>query len=313
MALSEKYTAVEAFQAYEQQYRYDLITEAMLAPKTMGMVTAHEGLKGELILTELLVNDIVRRYEKAFGATADQTEYKPVTLRVVKAKGEYSVCPADLENSYLAAVRKRGQDPKDWPFQAFVLDKLFKKIKSEQELAVWNGVAAGSPLSTDKLSALFDGYIEIVKDAITATDVTAEVTGAITATNAVAKTEDVWSGLNSVYKDMPVDIFMAPAGRTNYFLDYRERYGKFTSPMGEDGSYKLDFADAHIHGIAGMPASGIIITPRQNLHWGYDASSDDTLVNFQQMHRQIDMWIDFYIGVQIAMARDGVLAANDQL
>lgn len=313
MAVSETYTDVAGYQAYEQQFRFDLITDMFIKPKTMSMVTVHEGVKGRLTLTRLLVNDLARRYSHAFAATANQVEFVPRTLEVVDAKVEYSVVPKEYENSYLAELRRRGQDPMDWPVQAMVLSQIIAKLKAEIELALWNGVKNPTPTATDKLNQLFDGYVELVRKAITATDVTPEATGAITSTNAVASVEAVLSNISNAYADMELDIFMSRKGRRNYFIDYRERYGKYTQEMGADGSFKIDAENAYIHSIAGMPDDGIIITPRTNLHAGIDAASDSEFINFQQMHRQLDMWIDFKIGTQIAKNEDGVLAVNDQL
>ncbi len=314
MALSETYTDVAAYQAYVQQYNFDLITDAFIKTKTASMVTTHEGVKGKLTLTRMVLAQLVKRYEKDFGAPADQATFTPRTIETFKVKVEHSVCPSDLEGSYLGELRKKGQSPMDWPMQAYVLGGIAMQIAQEIELALWRAEKTGTPLSTDGIYLVFDGYRQIVKDAITATDVTATATGAITATNAVAAVEATFGNLSSTYMDLPIDIYMGVKGRINYFKDYRERYGKYTSPMGEDGSYRVDFSNqAYIHGMGGLGDDDIIITPRTNLHYAFDAAADSATFNFEQNHRQLDIWADFLIGAQIGIAEDGILAANDSL
>jgi len=304
------YTQLEAYQAYVEQFAEELITKLYYGFPSADTVRVHEGVKGKKVLTEVIVGDnIVKRWRKEFDGTAD-VDFVPRVLDVNPLKVETSITPQEIESNYLGFIRQTGQSPEDYPIQAFILDKVIQKAHEEIEQAVWGG-EAGAVAALDNAIAVFDGFLHLIDDAITATDVTPTVTGANTPANIVGNVESVFDSLGDAEKVSPTIAFVAPQNFINYNRNYRNDYGKYTNP--QNMREKLDFADCTLVGLPGMTGSDkIIITSQENLHVGIDTPSDHNAFRMQQNHRTIDFWMDFKLGVQIAQLRDGIIAVNDQ-
>lgn len=319
MATGIDFSSAEGYQAYVETFAEDLFTQLFFGFKTAQLATPHEGVKGRHIITELEVaSNLATRWSAAFAGTSNLTP-TPTILEVVTNKVEHSVIPQNFESNYLGILRRKGQSSDDYPFQAYMLDKLMRKLNSELEVAAWQGVAAGSPASTDLLRETFDGYLQIIADAITATTLTPVATGAITSSNAVAKFREMWAAVDTAYKDGGVDIFCSYSTYDNYRINYKDTYKvdpafiQVTDAGYQGVQYELAGGNAQIIPIAGMGTSGrVVITPRENLHYGYDDLSDWMNFQFEKDHRQLDFWMDFNMGVAITMMRDGIITVNDQ-
>jgi hypothetical protein len=310
MSLSLNTTSAASFRAYVQDYYDTLLTDLFVSFKSAPLFTSHEGVKGKLTLTKLTTADLVRRYSSTFAPVTDAFTFAPRHLDVTDAKVDLKIIPKEFESSYLGMYRQKGQDSMDLPFEGYILADAMKKIQSEMEFAIWRAAAAGSPASTDKLIALFDGIREIIKDEITATTLTPIATGAITNVNAVASVEAVHAGLGDAYLDNVVDIFLNPLDKIKFIQDYRERYGKYTTQA--DGSIALETGNAMIHVVSGVPANCILATPKENIHYGYDGAMDASMFNFEQEDRSIKMWLDFKMGVNFGIVNDDIIAINNQ-
>lgn len=309
--MSLDYTQAEAYQAYVEQFADDLISRLYYGFPTAELVRMHEGVKGRKVLTEIVIgSNVVKRWRKEFDGTAD-VDFNPRTLSVVPAKVEVPITPQELESSYLGFLRQTGQDPRDFPIQAFVLNNIIEKAHEEIESAVWGGVDNGAPAALDNLEDMFDGFMHILDDAITATDITAVATGAITPANIVSKVEETFDALGDAEKTRQTICCVSPQNFINYNRTYRNDYGKYTNP--NNMREQLDFAPCTLVGLPGMTGSDkIIITSRDNLHIGIDSPSDHNAFRMEVDHRTIDFWMDFKIGVQIGQLRDGIIAVNDQ-
>lgn len=310
MSASLNLASAASFQAYVQDYAQELLFKIFFGFPTSQLVTPHEGVKGKMLLTEITVQDLVRRYSSTFAPLANAIAFEPRNLEVFDAKVDLKIIPKDFESTYLGMARQKGQDSMDLPYEAQILDRILAKIPSEIELAFWRAVKASSPASTDKLIALFDGIQEVIKDEITATNLTPVSTGTISNTNAVAKVEQCHAALGDAYLNETVDIFLSPKDRIKFIQDYRTRYG--TNPQAQNGYFGLDTGTAVIHTLPGVPENCILVTPKENLHYGYDGAMDHTMINFEQEDRAIKMWMDFKIGFNFGIVDDALLVVNDQ-
>ena len=315
------YTSAEAFQNYVRQYQMDLYRQLYYGFKTSFLATPFEGIKGQLILNESVISgNLAKRWSKTFAPVA-AVEIKPRTLSTVLEKIDLSVVPQEYEASYLGAMRRKGQDPLDWPFEAFILSQVMAKLAQEQEYAIWQGDAAAVPSSNDLLSATFDGYLKIIADEVTATNLTEVTTGAIDSTNAVASFRTMWAEVSSAYKEMGVDIFCSYEIFDAYRINYKDDFGANpveTSVINEANysaqglRYELGGGNSQIIPIPGLEGSGrVIMTPRANLCYGMDSPSDQTF-NFDTDTRELRYWMDFRMGCQIMIAKDGIMTVNDQ-
>ena len=314
---SQKLTTAAAFQAYVRDYAPELISKAFFAFKTAMIpgINIQEGVKGQRILTEVVIATLARKWNRNFESIADAVNFKPRTLSVVPAKVDISIAPQEFETTYLGQFRQRGQNPgADLPFEAFIMDKLLAKVAQEIEIAVWRGVVPGSPSGTDALALLFDGFMELIRDLVTGGHAVVAVSGgAYTANNIISNFEAMFDELSPALQDMPVVACCSMANLKLYKQAYRELYGKYVvNEPNAINRLKLDFGDVTLIGLPGIGTSDrVVMTPAENLVIGFDSFDDTTTFNFEQDKRCIDMWMDFKMGVQIAITDDDFLVVND--
>jgi hypothetical protein len=319
---SIKYTSAEAFQAYVRTYAMELFTKMFYGFKTSQIATPYEGIKGEHILTRLQIKDnLAKRWSKAFSGV-EAAEPKPVTLKTVLNKVDLSIVPQEYESSYIGIMRQKGQNPRDWPFEAYILGQIMNKLNEEFEYAIWQGEEAAVAASTDYLRETFDGYLTLIADAITATDLTPVVTGAINSTNAVDQFQAMWAALPEAYKETGADFFCSYAVYDAYRIHYKNKYSAnpVETPIVNNANYtamglqyELGGGNSKIIPIAGMSGSGrVVLTPQQNLTYGMDDPADVGSFNVEQEDRQLKFWLDFRMGAQIMINSDDAMVVNDQ-
>ena len=317
MSMNNQYAI--AFQNYVRDFAPDLYGRMFYDFKTAQIATPHEGVKGELIITEIGIGDnLARRWGKTFNPLADVVTPKPKKLKTALNKVDFSICPTDFESSYLGAFRQKGQSVIDFPFEAYIMDKVMGKLNQEFEVAMWQANEQESPSDGDYLRETFDGYLTIIAAAIAAGDITAVATGAVTSANALTKFKDMWDTVDPVYKEMGTDILVSFSVYDAYRKHYKDTY-KFDVPFVEVTNagyrgiqYEYGNGNATIIPVYGMGSSGrIVMTPRENLHYGIDDPSD-VQFNVEAEKRELHFWMDFRMGTQILLQDTGILAVNDQ-
>ena len=310
---SPNFTAAAGFRSYVEEFHDELISRAFYGFKTKPFLTSHEGIKGKLVLTELIVADLIRRYNKAFAPVEDTLDFQPRELVVTRAKVELQICPKDFESSYLGMYRKKGQSDRDIPFEEYIINKVFDKIDQEFEHGFWNAVASGAPASSDKFAQLFDGVLHIISDLIAAGHTpVATPGGSITNSNALDVVEAMWGQLNDAYKDMEVDLFGSYANARKYWNHHIAKYQGAKPEMNAQGHIKLEYGEGWFIPVPGLSASNrLVMTPRGNMHDAIDDTSDSTVFNFEQNKRNVDFWMDFMYGIQVAIDHEEVFVFND--
>lgn len=313
MSASVDFTNAAAFQDYIRKFMPTLITKLYHGFKTGLLITAHEGVKGQMPLTEHLLGTLVQRWKKTFDPTAS-ISFKVRNLITYPAKVDLQIYPQEFETTYLGMARRPGFQPDDLPFEAFILEQVLAKVQAEMETAAWTAVLDATPDDGDPLTELFDGFLELVADAITATDLTAITTAAHSTSNAVTNAELVHAGLAPVYQQEETYMFCSMNFARMYNQHYREAFGKYAGVEKRNGMdmVRLDFGNCYLVPTVGMGTSSrLICTPASNLHYGYDLDGDSANIRVEKNHRSLDFMIDFKFGVQIGIAHDNIMAVNN--
>lgn len=320
MPPSADISAVASYLAYVQDYRPDLVIRGFYKPRTTQLATVREGLKGRETLTRLKVaTGKAVAWKSDFVAASNAVAFSPRHLDVVAIKRDLSFTPQEFEASYLGAFRQQGQAAgMNLPFEAFIMQAILDGHAEELASAMWQGVAAGSITpGTTPMAQCFDGFLQIITDEIAGggipgSAVVATPGGAVTQATVVDLVESMWMALGAAYKDMEVDVYLSWENFQLYQQGYREQYGFNFTNTGE-ARRSLDFSMRA--NLIPMPEMGtsdrILMTPRRNLNVGYDDLNDTNVFQFEQSKRQMDFWMDFKVGVQIAQIDEGALIVND--
>lgn len=320
MAQSATLTDVASYQAYVQDFHDVLIARAFYSPETVQLSTAHEGVKGKKTLTRIkFVSGKAVAWKGDFVAATGAVTMHPRTIEVEAIKRDLSFIPQEFEDTYLGEFRKKGQAPgEDLPFEGQILNTILSGHAEELEEAFWQAVKAGSITpGTTPMAQCFDGFLQVIIDEITGGGIPGSAVvpvsgGSLTMTNMVETVENMWIALGAAYKKMPVDVYLSWNNFTLFNQAYRELYG-FNFGSTQDARRKLDFSmNASLIPLPGMGTSDrIVMTPRGNLHVAYDALSDASMFEFEKNKRQMDFWMDFKVGCQIAQIDEGGLIVND--
>jgi hypothetical protein len=320
MAQSATLTDVAAYQDYVQDFHDKLITRAFFSPETVQMSTTHEGVKGKKTLTRLkFVKGKAVAWSSSFSAATGAVSMHPRTIEVEAIKRDLSFVPQEFEDTYLGEFRKKGQNPgEDLPFEGYVLESILAGHAEELEESLWQAVKAGSITpGVTPMAQCFDGLLQIIIDEIAGGGIPGSAVvptpgGAISESNIVALVEDMWKTLGAGYKKMPVDVYMSWNNFTLYSQAYRDQFG-FSYGSAESARRKLDFSmNANLIPMPGMGESDrIVLTPRGNLHTAFDSFADTNMFEFEKNKRQMDFWMDFKVGVQIAQIDEAGLIVND--
>jgi hypothetical protein len=273
----------------------------------------YDNVKGEHILTQAIVGQLVKRWGTAFTPQNNAIELRPRTIKTERAKVDLTFVPLEFESNYRGALKQKGQNPYDFPFAAFIYNLIREKVKEEIESAAWLAEKTGSPTSTDALALLFDGFHEIIGDAVTATTLTPVVTGALTTSNTVSAVETCVKGLGEAYLNSKVDVFLNPVDCINYVQNYRGTFGMHNLKTPENNqNFMLDFGNVTVHSLTGVKKNSILVTPASNLAIAVDAEMDSEMINFQNHVREIYAWCDFRYGVNFHIMSNKCMVVNDQ-
>lgn len=316
MTPSTDFTDVAAYRAYVEKFAPELITRGYYSNRTAQLVTAHDGVKGKKVLTILTLGTLGRRWSKAFNPPAGTIGFTPRELVVEAAKFELGFVPQEFESNYLGQFRRQGFNDSDFiPFEGFIMNAVMAKQAAEIEAGMWRAEKANVAADTDTLMMIHDGYLtKLAKDqALGTPKLTAYTTpgGAVTQNNVVEVLEGMWDRLDPEYQDMPIGIFVNPKIWSWYQRQYRNDYSKYTESM-QTGRIKLDFCDGEIIRTPGMGTSQrIVMTPLENMHYGFDGLDEAYAFNFEKEHREVHYWSDFKMGVEFGIMEDGVMVIND--
>lgn len=296
--------------AYFREHRDIMVSEALLSDDFRNRFELMDGVGDELPLPNLSIVDIVKPADPVnFTPTSNALKFGARTLKVRGMKVDLLLVPEVLMKTWLGKLKKV-DDITQLPFEAFILDYIAQKVRENIYLkAIYGGVynAAGTTPG-----ATMNGYLKIIADEITATNITAIVTGATTATNVIDNLEKVYDALGESYKNMSTEIKVNPQIFDWYNRRYRTLYGANNNYDGmKMGRIPLDGTSCEIVREPGLGTSGrLIATPKENMVLGVNGS--DMTFDFQKFDRTIKILGDFKAGVEFKQIHARALAVNDQ-
>jgi hypothetical protein len=300
-----------ALGAYHREHRDELVSEILLDEDFTQDLEVMDDITDELPLPSLGLTDLIKPANPStFAPTANALAFNARVLKVRGIKVDLQLIPQVLEKTWLGKMKK-ANDPWDLPFEAFIMQYVNSKIKENLRLkAIYAGDynAAGTTPATT-----MDGFLTLIADEITATNITPIVTGAITSTNVVDKLELTYDGLGEAYKGVPTIMKVNPQIFDWYNRKYRVDFGANQDYKGMDRNRRtLDGTLCELVREPGLGTSQRVITSvKENFVYGVDSANGYSM-DVQKFDRTLKILIDFKAGVQFKEIHARALAVNDQ-
>jgi hypothetical protein len=314
-------TSAEALQNYTRKFHDKLFDRAFYSFSSLRLANLITGVKGQIVLTDLIIGDLSKRANPSFRPLPNIATYRPRLLTTVPVDTDFVLQPKLLANSFLEGMRKAGQNGKDIPFEGQVLGGFVNKIRGEQQKAFWQAVkkTANTTLD-DKLIELFDGGIQLMKTIRAANGYTpiGVQGGTYTAASIGKNMMDMFDSLGAEAKQMGVEAFCSRKN-LNLYITYmrgisngqmpnvmRNKKGVVTAVELENGMGWLmteeDYGDSNV----------VFMTQPGNLTWATDELSDSDTFEFKDVIKStIQATLSYRVGMDVRIAEQNYLAIND--
>ena len=241
-----------------------------------------------------------RPYRTNDDSSGNGFKYSDRELKANQSKWDFVYSPEEFRNTYL-------QDDSDKPEYQQALDQIAKEY-----MAAINDSAMGSGdynASGTTAAAIATGFLTIIADEITATNITPIVTGSISSSNAVTRVETMISNMPAWMRQRTdVKILCSYDVFDKYKAHYRTLNTYGFQPR-ETDKYFVDGTNVQLVPASWMGSSQrLIATVDGNLCAGTDG--DAISINPSPKFDQIEVRLKMPIGFQIADLE--ALLVNDQ-
>ncbi len=292
---------------YNRENKVDLFRKALLTEDYVGTYDVLADVDDEVPLPSMKVNDIIKAGSTTFSPTNDAFDIDARILKVKHLATHLRIDPYKYFQSWMAHLLSLKMDPEQFPLEAFIMDALIDKIKEEFRL-----------MHLYKGTTLIPGYLKLIETAITDGDLSVAdgsvvETGAIDQTNVIDKLELIYDNLDPVLKMKETIMRVNPT----MFMQYRRAYrGEFGANQNYGGMKQEEYLDGTMCKIVpeiGMAGSQrVSLTEAKNYKIGVKNLADMATPRTQIQHYNIDIMVDYRIGVNFGYVKDRCLVVNDQ-
>ena len=129
---------------YTEQNKLPLIAAAVMGAKTQSLMQKRVGVKFQEAIN-LMDTDAFFQSGTACGFTASgTTTFSQRTIVVGSVKVQETLCPRTLENKWTATQLAAGSNYEGVPFEQEFTEQKAKRIASQIEMAIWQGIGASA-------------------------------------------------------------------------------------------------------------------------------------------------------------------------
>jgi hypothetical protein len=311
----------ELLQGYTRRFSDVLIERAFYGALSLQDFLIITGIKGEEVLTELLIGKLLKRASADFRPRANSINYGARKISTVALDADILINPKKFANSYLESMRQKGQNGKDLPFEGQVMAGLVNKLVEEIEFAIWQAEETSTPNADDLMMLTFNGIIKQCK-MIRAGSGYSPINvsgGSYTETNIYPNFKDMFLSLGA---EATMDGVIAHGSKSNLFK-YIENYKTIHKGIGPElmfteGTKKMAFAamlpnaTGWYYARPGYGASNLVVmTQPNNFVYGTDDMQDTKNFKVVDQIKSIEMTLATRIGVGIRIDKGDYLAMND--
>lgn len=263
---------VNSLPNYVEQNRGDLMSAAVLSPKSTTLFSLMPNVKGETTINILDVGVVFQNGKAcAFNPAGDDTfTQRSIVPGIIKINKTW--CPKDLLNKYLVNEVSIGAGREIMPFEQKTVTELLAKIGAELEKALWQG----NKTSGTGNMAFFDGLATII-----AADVASSVIPAANVITAAAA-DTVHKRVYDTYEAIP-DAALEEAAIMLSYANYRKlalalmKANLFHYERNVESSMEMTLpgTNTRVIGIPGLTGVDTIygLVPEEVVY-GFDAQDD---------------------------------------
>lgn len=311
-------------QAYVEEHTEELIAPAFIGFPSAQVVEHDPMNKGKhTVQVGQVDSEIVGPWkELSYSDAEENATLLPVQLETVRGQFKWKFVPEKLEKSYLGFMRRTGQDPEDFPIEAFMLDLLTKQIAKDNERAFWKAKQIANPT---KLSEMFDGLLTQVENAVAAGNLTVVTLGELWVPRSPEATPpagstDIIDAVDALVHALPEDVqeegvtvYMSAVNKRRYELAKRNRFGASTSDLRVGSTDKTSMSgDVDPVGVPGLNGSNrMIATPMRNTRYSYDAPEDASTFNSDRQMNQMYYYGAYRFGSKFLMLNNEWMSVNE--
>jgi hypothetical protein len=313
-----KLTSAAALQDYTRQFHETLFERAYFGFSALMHATQLDGIKGEIVLTDLQIGDLLKRASPTFQPLPNIINYRPRIMTTVAVDVDFEINPKLLANTYLEGLRKKGQNGKDIPYEGQVMGGLVNKMKDEHQRAFFVGKKSTNPMSSDMMKQCFNGMIEIAKLLRLGGNLPYVVRGGgYTMENIVQEFQNqiMTLGVEALANGAELHC-----NRKNLFL-YMDAYEK-QNPNRELVKIRnagdvvigceMKNGIGKIYSEDGFGTSNMVIaTQRGNFVWGTDDATDADGFAFKEQIKTIQFTTQTRIGMEVINGDEDYISVND--
>jgi len=308
-------TELTAFRAYIEDHRDDILELVLRGAPSLQHFSRFSGVAGELVLEWDDVADIVKPWSATFTVNSNQITRTPIRIRSHFHKVEHRFTPKLDLLTYKGKREQTKQSAMDYPYAQWAMEKLARKIKTEQEFdQIWTGDEAVSPTTANEI---LNGLLTLIADDLAAgtPTLTPVSTGVLASSTIIEQVEQMDDAIDEEYRSEDMAIFCAPEIFRMYRRAYREAAGFHPGNPDTDAMdmIQLDGTSTQLISAPGMQGSQrLIMTPKSNIYYAYNDPTDDSVFEMEQDHRHLDVWCDYWFGVGFLIFDERIVYVNDQ-
>ena len=243
------------------------------------------------------------------GVTFDGRQ---LSMTMVKDDKQFETRAFDVED-YDSYLNRTGNDPKQFPYQAYVLDLILRAMYEDFEKNVkWGAKKLGHiPGAPNQSTDTADAFRELIYQDIAAGAIAPYITGQLTAANAYDVIVDfIEAALETPEMEAaPFAIYCSLQDRRFFRKAYRDAHG--TDNDAKD-SYGLevvpDYENVRLIPQSGLTGSSLCMARPENLYVGFDGAPH---IEMRYESRVMYAEIDWKYGFQYASPVD--LFVNEHL
>lgn len=302
---------VTAFGAYYQnsgQNTKRILLALMQGAETPKFMTPIKTEDTVFRLAQAHMKKLVQPFRKGWHPV-NAASFTPNELKLFKMKVDDEITPDDVESTWLGFLAGQNLERKDWPLVKYLIETMYiPQIHQDMELDAyfWGvrkepvGDAAVSP--ADSMDGL---YIQLQRGVDKSSVNLVDNIGKLDPAKVFDQVEAFDDGIKGVYRNAPMNIYVAPEMLKAYLRDKRSQ-GFYDMRSDLEVNSQVDFSPRKVVGLPSMTGyEYMFATPQGNLLHLTKREVNKTSIKIEESKREVALLCDWWEGVGFGM--DGVV------